>query len=406
MYQFEAETPGYRRPLGSQTLTASVLLLTGLGLVILYSASYGFGVISKGDGLYYISRQLRPALAGLTLFFVASRIRLELFREFMFPLAIAALVLCLLPFFPGIGVTKNGASRWIGVGPIEYQPSELVKLALPMYLAHIFDKKQDSNGLFSSPVLSPVIISAAFFVIIYQQNNLSTAMFIAANALLIFFLAGVKLRYFFVTLVMIFPLTSLMVLTKEHRLRRVISFFWPNWEPQGAGFQVRSSLLTVMSGGVLGKGIGQGTRKIASVPEVHSDFIFSAFAEESGFIGVFLVFALFAFFAWQGYRAAFRASTVYRRLLAYGMVTMIVSQALVNVAVVSGSLPATGIPLPFFSHGGSSLLTTLIMAGLVVNVARRNPVPAREGSPVQYVREPRSQSSFRQDIDREYLNVR
>ncbi|MDR3192691.1 MAG: putative lipid II flippase FtsW [Treponema sp.] len=399
MYQFEAEIPEYR-PGGSQTLIASVLLLTGLGLVTLYSASYGFGIISKGNGLYYISRQLRPALAGLILFFGLSRIKLELLREIIFPMVIGTIILCLLTFFPGIGVTKNGASRWIGIGPIEYQPSEMVKLVLPIYLAHIFDKKQNSIA-FSSGVLPPVVVSAVFFVIIYQQNNLATAIFIALNALSIFFLAGVKRRYFLFTAVMMLPLTSLMVLTKEHRLRRIISFFWPNWEPQGAGFQVRASLLTIMSGGLLGKGIGQGTRKIASVPEVHSDFIFSAFAEESGFIGVVLLFVLFAFFAWQGYRGGFRAATVYRRLLAYGLVTMIVSQALLNVMVVAGFLPATGIPLPFFSHGGSSLLTTLAMAGLVVNVARRSPASVQAENLRQYAREIRRQPLFRQDIDEE-----
>jgi cell division protein FtsW len=322
-------------------------------------------------------------------------------------MVIGALILCVLTFVPGIGITKNGASRWIGIGSFEYQPSEMVKLVLPIYLAHIFDKKQDGIDSFTSGVLPPIVISAAFFVIIYQQNNLSTAVFIAVNALLIFFLAGVKLRYFFFAIFMMLPLTSLMVLTKEHRLRRVISFFWPNWEPQGAGFQVRSSLLTIMSGGLLGKGIGQGTRKIASVPEVHSDFIFSALAEESGFVGVALIFILFAFFAWQGYRGSFRAATVYRRLLAYGLVTTIVSQALLNVAVVAGFLPATGIPLPFFSHGGSSLLTTLIMAGLVVNVARRNPAPVRAENLRQYVQEIRRQPLFHQDIDEELrLNAR
>ncbi|MDR0998137.1 MAG: putative lipid II flippase FtsW [Treponema sp.] len=401
MYQFEAETPEYRSG-GNQTLIASIFLLAGLGLVILYSASYGFGVISKGDGFYYISRQLRPALAGLLFFFIASRIKLELLRKIMLPMVIGTFILCLLPFFPGIGVTKNGATRWIGIGSLEYQPSELVKLVLPLYLAHIFDKKQDSIGFFTSGVLPPVMITLAFFIIIYRQNNLSTAVFIAANALFIFFWAGVKLRWFFAVAFVAFPLTSLMVLTKEHRLRRVISFIWPDWEPQGAGYQVRSSILTIMSGGVLGKGIGQGTRKIASVPEVHSDFIFSAFAEESGFIGVFLLLALFAFFAWQGYRAGYRAPTVYRRLLAYGIVTMIVSQALLNMAVVSGLLPATGVPLPFFSHGGSSLLTTLIMAGLLVNVSRRGSVPVQAEGLRQYVQEIRRQPLLRQDIGEEF----
>jgi cell division protein FtsW len=406
MYQFKAEPPEYRSG-GNQTLVASIFLLAGLGLVVLYSASYGFGVISKGDGLYYISRQMRPALAGLIFFFIASRIKLELLRKIMLPMVIGAFILCILPFFPGIGVTKNGASRWIGIGSLEYQPSELVKLVLPLYLAHILDKKQDSIGLFTSGVLPPVVITLAFFCIIYWQNNLSTAIFIAANALFIFFWAGVKLSWFFSVVVAAFPLTGLMVLTKEHRLRRVISYLWPNWDPQGASYQVRSSVLTIMSGGVLGKGIGQGTRKIASVPEVHSDFIFSAFAEESGFIGVFLLLALFAFFAWRGYLAGYRAPTVYRRLLAYGMVTMIVSQALVNMAVAAGSFPATGIPLPFFSHGGSSLLTTLIMAGLLVNVSRRPSVPVRAEGLKQYAQEVRRQPLFRQDIGEELrLNPR
>jgi cell division protein FtsW len=401
MYQFKVETPEYPFR-GNPALIASILLLTGLGLVVLYSASYGFGVISKDDGLYYISRQLRPALVGLLLFFIASWVNLELLRKMMLPMVMGTIILCILPFFPGIGVTKNGASRWIGIGSVEYQPSELVKLVLPLYLAHIFDKKQNGIDFLTSGILPPVVITAIFFLIIYRQNNLSTAMFIAANALFIFFLAGVKLRYFFIAVIMMLPLTSFMVLTKEHRLRRVISFFWPDWEPQGAGYQVRSSLLTIMSGGILGKGIGQGTRKIASVPEVHSDFIFSAFAEESGFIGVFLLFALFAFFAWQGYRAGSRAPTVYRRLLAYGMVTMIVSQALLNVAVVAGSLPATGIPLPFFSHGGSSLLTTLIMAGLIVNVSRQGRTVAQMENLKQYAQEVRRQPLFRQNLDEEF----
>ncbi|MDR2110690.1 MAG: FtsW/RodA/SpoVE family cell cycle protein, partial [Spirochaetaceae bacterium] len=156
----------------------------------------------------------------------------------------------------------------------------------------------------------------------------------------------------------------------EHRLRRLISFLWPEWEPLGAGYQVHASLLTIGSGGFWGKGIGQGTRKIASVPEIHSDFIFSSFAEESGLIGVFLFFVLFSIFAVQGYRASLRSGDPFRRLLAFGLVTMIVSQALLNIAVVSGTLPATGVPLPFFSAGGSSLATTLLTAGLIVNVSR------------------------------------
>jgi cell division protein FtsW len=380
MKRFDAEKSMTFPPHGDPVLEASIFLLAGVGLVSLYSSSYAFGQRFFGDGLYFISRQLVLGGAGLLLFFIAARINLDLVRRLIKPVVIGAVILCALTFVPGIGVTKNGASRWIRLGSWTYQPSELVKLILPLYLAHIFDKKQDSLDSFRSGVLPPVMITALFFILIYLQNNFSTAVFVAVNALVIFFLAGVRLRYFFAAIVMLLPLSSLLILTKEHRLRRLISYIRPDWEPQGAGYQVRSSILTIMSGGFWGKGIGQGTRKIASVPEIHSDFIFSGFAEESGFLGVLLFFILFTVFALRGYRGALRADSVFKRLLAFGLMTMILSQTLLNIAVVSGSLPATGIPLPFFSAGGSSLATTLIMAGLILNVSRKT---EREGPHVR-----------------------
>ncbi|MDR1419364.1 MAG: putative lipid II flippase FtsW [Treponema sp.] len=373
MYGIDAEkTVNASRVREDHVLAASVFLLAGIGLVTLYSSSYAMAERFFSDGLYFFSRQALLGAAGLLLFFIASRVRLERVRALVRPLLLGGAVLCVLTFVPGIGVTRNGASRWIHLGSWTYQPSELVKLVLPLYLAHIFDRKQNEMESFAASVLPPVLVTALFFVLIYLQNNFSTAVFIAVNALVIFFLAGVKLRYFFAAVVMLLPLSSLLILTREHRLRRLISFLWPGWEPQGAGFQVRASLLTIGSGGFWGKGIGQGTRKIASVPEVHSDFIFSSFAEESGFLGVLFFFAIFGIFAVLGYRAAERSESVFTRLLASGLVTVILSQALLNVAVAAGVLPATGVPLPFFSAGGSSLATTLLVSGLIVNVARRN----------------------------------
>jgi cell division protein FtsW len=374
------------RPVGSRhvdhILTASVLFLTGIGLVTLYSSSYAFAERFFGNGLYFISRQAVLAGAGLVLFFTASHIKLELVRKCVKFLVIGSIILCALTFVPGIGVNKNGAARWIRIASYTYQPSELVKLTLPLYLAHIFDKKGEEIDKFSSGILPPVVITALFFILIYLQNNFSTAVFLAVNALFIFFIAGVKLQYFFSAVVMLLPLSSLLILTKEHRLRRLISFINPEWEPQGAGYQVRSSLLSIVSGGFWGKGIGQGTRKIASVPEVHSDFIFSSFAEESGFLGVMLFCLLFAVFAARGYRAALGNEKTFSRLLGCGLVTMILSQTLVNIAVVSGFLPPTGIPLPFFSAGGSSLATTLVMAGLIVNISRHSKLPVYAGGGV------------------------
>jgi cell division protein FtsW len=171
---------------------------------------------------------------------------------------------------------------------------------------------------------------------------------------------------------MFLPTATILVLKKEHRINRILSYIQPDFEPQGAGYQVNSSVLSISSGGFWGKGIGHGTRKIASVPEIHSDFIFSSFAEEMGFLGVMFFFILFAVFAVRGYVDSMNNEKPFNRLLGCGLVTMIISQVLVNIAVTAGALPVTGIPLPFFSAGGSSLATTLVMAGLVVNVSRNS----------------------------------
>jgi cell division protein FtsW len=370
MNKFSVEAAG-KKAHYDHLLITSVLLLTGAGLVTLYSASYSFAELFYNDRWHFVSRQLILGGFGFVLLFIVSRSNIETLRMMIKPAVIGTIVLCLLTFVPGIGITKNGASRWIKIGAwTTFQPSELVKLILPIYLAHIFDKKKNALDSFSEGVLPPTLITALFFAIIYLQNNFSTALFVALNALFIFFLAGVKMRYFLSATIILLPISFLLVLTKEHRLRRLISFISPEWEPLGAGYQVRSSITTIASGGFWGQGIGQGVRKVRSVPEIQSDFVFASYAEEAGFIGVLLFMLLFAFFAWRGYKTALKADDGFKKLLCCGLVTTIVTQALLNIAVVSGSLPATGVPLPFFSAGGSSLAATLVACGFIINVSR------------------------------------
>jgi cell division protein FtsW len=348
----------------------TVLLLVGVGMVTLYSASYSFAERFFHDRWYFITRQAVYALLGVIAFFVMASLPLEKLRAVVMPLVLVTMLLCALTFVPVVGVMKNGASRWIRIGPWTYQPSELVKLVLPLYLAHIFDKKKDSLDSFVRGIFPPAVVTAIFFALICLQNNFSMAVFIAANALVLFFLAGIRMSYFAGSAVMIVPVSTLLILTKEHRLRRVLSFIRPEWEPLGAGYQVRSSLLTVRSGGFWGKGIGQGTRKIASVPEIQSDFIFASYAEEAGFIGIILFVALVAVFTIRVIDTALKTADTFKRLLAIGLGTTIFFQTVVNIAVVSGSIPATGISLPFFSAGGSALTTMLVMAGLIANVGK------------------------------------
>ena len=371
MYQLDAERTQNQKT-HVHLFYFSVMILLGIGFVTLYSASYAFAQRLFNNGNFLIIRQSLFGAAGIAAFFVLSRISLEFVRKLILPLIIFAAVLCLLTRVPGIGVELNNATRWIEIGEFTYQPSELVKFILPLYLAHILDKKADKLGELYSGILPPVIVTGIFFFLIYIQNNFSTAVFIVFNAMVIFFLAGIKYRYFFAAIAMIIPASALLVFTMEHRVRRLVSFIRPEWEPLGAGFQVNSSRDAIISGGFWGKGLGEGTRKLGSIPEIQADFIFTAYAEETGFIGIIFFFVLFALFAFLGYRAALKSETIFGRLLAAGLTTIVVTQTLLNTAVVCGALPVTGIPLPFFSAGGSSLLTTLVCAGLIANVARKN----------------------------------
>ncbi|MEJ5189004.1 MAG: putative peptidoglycan glycosyltransferase FtsW [Breznakiellaceae bacterium] len=351
-------------------LVSTIIIFLGVGLVTLYGASYGAGEYFYKDGYYFIHRQLLFAGAGLVFFVLLSLLNLEIIRQWVKPLVIFSFILCVLPFIPGIGVVKNGAARWIRLGPVGFQPSELVKLVIPLYLAHILDKKQDRLDDVFSVLLPPLIILSLFFVIIYLQNNFSTASFIVLNGLLLLFLGGIRLRHFLGLAVIVAPVAVFMVITKEYRLQRVMSFLQPEWDPLGASFQIRSSLATIRSGGILGKGLGASMRDPINVPEIHSDFIFASFARDTGLVGVALFFILVLIFLVRASQIAFDGMNPFSRLLALGITTTLVTQIILNVAVVSATIPATGVPLPFFSAGGSSLFVTLGSCGILVNVSR------------------------------------
>jgi cell division protein FtsW len=366
-------------------LVASIILLTGWGLVTLYSASYSYAERFFSGGLYFFKRQAIYAGCGFLLMLFFARINLELFRKLIPLMVIATLILCFLPLVPGLQYEKNGAPRWIRIGTdpnnpklprFTIQPSEFIKIALPFYLAHIFSKKGDGLNNFSRGILPPAIVIAFFVGVVCLQNNFSTAVFIAVNAVAMFFLAGVKKRWFVGAIVMFTPIAALMVLTETHRLVRMQSFFRPGEaDIRGAGYQIFTSLRAINSGGFWGKGLGHGTWKVAGIPEVHTDFIFSAFSEEMGYLGIILVIVLFAVFAYRGYLAALSNGNRFERLLGFGLVNMIVSQALVNLGVTCGALPTTGLPLPFFSAGGTYLGIVLVAAGFIVNVSRKHRAP-------------------------------
>jgi cell division protein FtsW len=352
-------------------MICSLMLLVGVGLAMLFSASYFRSSLILGNPWRIFTDQCVYAAVGLVLAVITSRLPLERIRSALPWLLGISLVFMLMTFLPGVGVEYLGGRRWILVFGRSFQPSELVKMCLILYLASVLDKKQGRLDVPTEGLVPPFVMVMLFSGLIFMQNNFSTAMFILVVSLGIFFAAGVKLRYFGLTLVLLVPIAVISVFTKEHRLGRILTYIKPEEDPTGAGYQILSSLSLLKHGGFAGTGMGLGTRKLGGMPEAQSDFIFAVLGEELGFIGIVAVIGLFAFLAWRGYRAARLAPTVFLRLLAFGLTTSIVIQAMINIAVVSNLLPATGIPLPFFSSGGSSLLITLVMCGLLVNVSRQ-----------------------------------
>ncbi|MDR0374490.1 MAG: putative lipid II flippase FtsW [Treponema sp.] len=353
-------------------LLASVAILFGLGLVTLYSGSYNYAEDARRDGLHFISRQLAFGIAGVVIFFVAVFFNLEWLRN----KAVVSLVLLItlaLNIIPALwGQEINGAYRWLP-GPFSFQPSELVKIVLPFYLAHMFDRKQERLDNFMGDVLPLLIVSILFTGVILFQNSFAIALFLAVYVLAMFMVAGVRKRHLAGISVFAAIIAAAMIVIRPHRLARLYYYFHPDEGSLTINYQVTQSLRAVASGGLWGKGLGQG--ETAGVLEIHSDFIFSSFAEEFGFLGVLLFVCLFALFVIQGYLVAYRADTVFRRLLAFSYVTIIALQTFTNLAVVVRAVPTTGIPLPFFSAGGSSLITSLAICGMIINVSRFSDTP-------------------------------
>jgi cell division protein FtsW len=361
------------------TLAGIILLLVVVGLGMLLSASWFRAEQLYGDPLRFVMRQGMWVGVGIIGLILAYVMPLERVRKALPFLVLVTIVLSLLTFLPGVSARYMGARRWIIVFNVSFQPSELVKVVLVIYLAHILSR---SGGDFSRPLqslLPPAVIVSLFAVIVLRQNDYSTSVFLVLVALAMFFVAGVPTTHFVRIFVLVMPISLILLFTREHRVRRIIAFLNPEFDPAGSGFQVLAARRALENGGPWGAGIGRGLRKMGGLPEAQSDFIFAVLGEELGFIGVFLIIVLFLLLALRGFSLARRQSDGFRFLLLYGFTFSISVQAMLNMAVVAGLVPATGIPLPFFSSGGSSLVATMVMCGLMFNAAGR--APEREPQP-------------------------
>ena len=346
-----------------------VMMMAGFGIAVLYSGSLHYAERFFGDPLYFVMRQLRNLLAGTAGLLFFAFFSFDRLRKLLPFILLGCIIFLLLPFIPGIASPRNGASRWIAIRGFSVQPSEFIKLFLVLFLANFFDKKAEQLDAPLVAILPPFFVTAVLVLLVYLENDFSSSFFLMLIFMIMFFAAGGPILWFIKGLIVIIPCAVLMVVTSTYRMKRVLSFLSPNFDPLDTSYQINAALEALASGGLHGTGLGNGVHKISSVPEIYSDFIFVAWAEEAGFLGVCMYLALLLAFTAAAYRIAFTCPSRFGCYLAFGAASAITLQSFLNLGVVVHLLPATGIPLPFFSFGGSSLITTLCLCGLIINVS-------------------------------------
>ena len=352
-------------------LLAVPVLLTGFGALMIYSSTSVVTPVFAKRGVtefYYFKRHIFTILTGFIFMFAAYKMNIFFIRKMSVPLLIFSFVLLVLVFLPGIGVSAGGARRWIKLWPSTFQPSELVKLSMVIFLARYMSTPEYRTDSFVS-FIKPIGIMLLFQAAILKQPDFGAAMSLTFLTFAMLFLSGVKLRYIGSLLLLSVPVIIKLAM-QPYRLRRITSFLNPWDDPQGSGFQLVQSFIALGSGGLTGVGLGSSRQKLSYLPESHTDFIFSIIGEEFGFIGVLIVIAFFLVLFIKGVSIANRAKDRFVYYLAIGLTMMISLQALVNFAVATGLVPTKGLPLPFISYGGSSLLVNMAAIGLLLRISK------------------------------------
>ncbi len=347
-----------------------VLILLGLGLISLFSASAIYAANKGLDSLFYAKRQALWMFIGLGLTAVIARVDIEKTRKLIQPAVILTAILLLVTLFmPSVAHVK----RWIPLGLMKLQMSEFTKIILVLYLADFFDRNLSHITVNPRQLLKPLGVMAVMLGLIAAEPDLGTPALMFGTAILMFFAAGVQHRFIFMPIAAIIPVFILELFRHPYRLARLKTFMSPWENASGTGYQLVQSLLAVGSGGWFGKGPGASQLKLMYLPDPHTDFIFPVIAEEIGFLGSMFIVLLFLALLIKGVRIARNAPSFYTTLTALGLTLMITLQAFFNMAMATGLIPTKGIPLPFFSYGGSSILTTMIAVGIILNIsAHRN----------------------------------
>ncbi len=346
-----------------------VIILCCFGLVMQYSASRYNAFKETGDSLFYVKKQLIAFAVGIVALVSATKVNTEFYKKIKWYLLVVSIILLAIIFIPVLGVEKYGARRWLNLGLFTIQPSEFSKFGLIFFLAgYIHDHKLDKVR----NLIIPLITTAIICVLIMLEPNMSITMLVGLSVLIMLVCGGIKARYIFALAVPVMILVAVLIFAEPYRVKRILAFINPWESSQDEGFQLIQSFYALSGGGVFGVGLFNSRQKYTFLPFAESDFIFSIIGEELGFVGSVLLIMLFIYVVFLGVKVAMSAKNVYSSLLAVGITSIIACQTLLNVAVVTGSIPPTGLPLPFISNGGSSLVVFLYAVGVLVRIGKES----------------------------------
>ncbi len=371
-----AQAPAGIRLGGWQLATSTVLLgdvalLCVIGLVMVGTASSVISIATYGTPWAILIREVMWMAIGIVALGVAVRVDYHALRRFSPVLLVITFLLLFVVLVPGLGVHAQGSSRWVGFGQFRLQPSELMKLALTLFAADFIARRLDEDAS-DRRIIGPLMLVTGFAaVLILAQPDMGTAMVLGAIALALLFVSGVRLGPVMKVMAALACVALIVAVASPYRRARLLSFMNPSAHGSGSGYQVLQSEIGLGSGHLFGAGLGGGQAQWGYLPNAHTDFIFSVIGEELGIVGAVLVLALLGGFVWLGIRAAMRSPDRFGALLGLGLVAWVGAETLINVGAVVGVLPVTGIPLPFISFGGSSLVITMAAAGVLINVARQ-----------------------------------
>ncbi|KEZ49995.1 MULTISPECIES: stage V sporulation protein E [Metabacillus] len=351
-------------------LVIITLLLLTIGLIMVYSASAVWATYKFEDSFFFAKRQLLFAGVGVVAMFFIMNVDYWTWRTWAKMLVIVCFILLLAVLVPGIGMERNGSRSWIGVGAFSIQPSEFMKLAMIAFLAKFLSENQKKITSFKRGLLPSLAFVFTAFALIMLQPDLGTGTVMVGTCIVMIFVAGARISHFGLLGLLGVAGFAALVLSAPYRIKRITSFLNPWEDPLGSGFQIIQSLYAIGPGGLFGLGLGQSRQKFFYLPEPQTDFIFAILAEELGFIGGSLIILLFGLLLWRGVRIALGAPDQYGSYLAIGIITMVAIQVMINIGVVTGLMPVTGITLPFLSYGGSSLTLMLMAVGVLLNISR------------------------------------